>query len=377
MKLSRMFATLVIALLAASALAQLKTTIAIAAGTPEDQALQAITSEPDAQKRTAMLEDFVQKFASNPAAVAYGNWQLAQNAVAAGKPEQALPYGDKALAAMPDVIDILVSQADVAQQLKNSAKVVDYATRGAAVVASVAHQPKVEGLSDDDWARRLEEQKKALQPNLEYLEVAAYNAITAEQDKQKRMHEINQFLPAFPGSKFAQPLTTLAIVTLQDMKDVAGLAAFGDKVLASSPSDIRLLTVLANAYADDPSGAHLAKATTYARRAIELQSKQGAAADATSKTFAGLAHSVLGYALLRENKFQPAAVELKSATTMLKDSPSDLAAALYRLGFAYAKLERAADATKALNEAAQIDGPYQPMARDLLAKIKAARAGAR
>jgi cytochrome c-type biogenesis protein CcmH/NrfG len=59
---------------------------------------------------------------------------------------------------------------------------------------------------------------------------------------------------------------------------------------------------------------------------------------------------------------------------MLKDSPPDLAAALYRLGFAYAKMERAADATKALTDAAQIAGPYQPLARDLLAKIRAASA---
>ena len=377
MNFCRPFVPLLLAFFSLATLAQVKTTIAIPAGTPEDQAIQAITSESDAQKRTPMLEEFVQKFSSNPAAVAYGNWQLAQNAVTAGKLEQALAYGDKALAAMPDVLDILVSQADIAQQLKNSAKVVDYAARGAAVVASVARQPKIEGLSDEDWARRLDEQKKSLQPNLDYLEVSAYNAITAEQNKQKRMQEINQFLPAFPASKFAQPVTTLAIVTLQELKDVAGLAAFGDKVLATSPNDIRLLTVLANAYADDPSGVHLAKATTYARRAIELEAKQGSSADASMKSLAGLAHSVLGYALLRENKFQPAATELRTATLMLKGSPPDLAAALYRLGFAYAKMERAADATKALTEAAEIEGPYQPLARDLLARIRAARAGAR
>ena len=52
--------------------------IVIPAGTPEDQALTAISNEPDAQKKLAMYEDFVQKFSSNPAAVAYGNWQIAQ-----------------------------------------------------------------------------------------------------------------------------------------------------------------------------------------------------------------------------------------------------------------------------------------------------------
>src|ERR1043166_3759750 len=107
--------------------------IVIAAGTPEDQALQQITSEGDAQKRTGMLQEFVQKFASNPAALAYGNWQLAQQYGAAGDAEKALEYGDKALAAMPEVVEILVSQIDFAQQLKNASKVVDYATRGATI----------------------------------------------------------------------------------------------------------------------------------------------------------------------------------------------------------------------------------------------------
>ena len=46
--------------------------IVIAAGTPEDQALQAITKEPDDQKKLAMYEDFLKQFSSNPAAAASG-----------------------------------------------------------------------------------------------------------------------------------------------------------------------------------------------------------------------------------------------------------------------------------------------------------------
>ena len=52
--------------------------IVIPAGTPEDVALQAITSEPDAQKKLTMYQDFLEKFSANPAAVAYGNWQISQ-----------------------------------------------------------------------------------------------------------------------------------------------------------------------------------------------------------------------------------------------------------------------------------------------------------
>jgi hypothetical protein len=48
--------------------------IVIPAGTDEDKDLQAISSEQDAQKKLTMYTDFVQKYSSNPAAVAYGNW---------------------------------------------------------------------------------------------------------------------------------------------------------------------------------------------------------------------------------------------------------------------------------------------------------------
>ena len=87
-----------------------QTRILIPAGTPEDQALQAISNESDAQKKIGMLEEFVQKFAGNNVAVAYGNWQLSQQ-YAGSDPAKALAYGDKALAAMPEVVDILGSIA--------------------------------------------------------------------------------------------------------------------------------------------------------------------------------------------------------------------------------------------------------------------------
>ena len=350
--------------------AQAQTKIVIPAGSPEDVALQEITNQPDAQKRTAMLEEFVQKFASNPAAVAYGNWQLAQQAVTESNPAKALAYGDKALAAMPDVVDILVLQVDLAQQVKDWSKAVDYAVRGATIINAAEKKPKPEGMSAEDFAHRLATQKAELQPNYQYMEVAGYNAIASEQDARKRMQEIEHYMGAFPDSKFNEQLATLAVVSFQQMKDSAGLAAFGDKMLAKNPNDVRLLTVLASAYANDP--AHIGKAGAYARKAIELE-KSGGETDATSRKLAGVAHSVLGRVLLQESKFSAGAAELKTATTLLKDSPEDLAGAWYYLGFAYAKMEHATEAINALSEASSIQGPYQQPAQEVLAKIKAAR----
>ena len=109
----------------------------IPAGTPEDQGLQAITKEPDAQKKLAMYQDFLQQFSSNPAAVAYGNWQVSQYYQSTGDLQKAIDFGDKALASAPHSLDILVSQASIAQQLKNNSKLLDYAVRGGEVYNSV------------------------------------------------------------------------------------------------------------------------------------------------------------------------------------------------------------------------------------------------
>src|SRR6185369_6656048 len=184
MKSLRVFAVVLISLLSFS-----QTKIVIPAGTPEDKALTEISQEGDNQKRISMLEEFVQTYASNKAAAAYGNWQLSQQYVGSDL-NKALEYGDKALAAMPDVLDIIQSQTDLAQQAKNYEKVVDYACRGAVVINSIQKQPKPENIDEQSWKDSLTREREQAQPVFDYLATAAYNAMTSEQDAKRRITEI-------------------------------------------------------------------------------------------------------------------------------------------------------------------------------------------
>src|SRR5437660_3840859 len=163
--------------------------ITLAAGTDEDHALQAISSEQDPQKKLAMYEDFVQKFSSNPAAVAYGNWQIAQAYQTTGDLQKALDYGDKALAGSPHNLDILVSQATVAQQAKNNVRLMIYAANGGEVCLAIAKQAKPEGMSDEDFSRKIVEDKSSVQNSCDFLESSGFNAITSETDPKSRMAE--------------------------------------------------------------------------------------------------------------------------------------------------------------------------------------------
>lgn len=366
----------VMALAVGAANAQLAK-IMIPAGTPEDQAIQAITNEGDAQKRTAMWDEFVSKFKDNPQAVAYGNWQLSQIYSAGGDNAKALEYGDKAVAAMPNNLDILVANAGIAQQMKDNAKVMAYASAGGKAYNGVGKQGKPEGITNEEFASKVAEEKNSVQQSYEFLEISAYNVVSGEQDPKARLNFIEQYTDAFPESRFSEQVNAFAIMSVQQMNNPAKLNEFADKALAKNPNSLSTLILLANAFSEDQSPASAAKAANYARKAIEIANADDPSADKQRKLSAGVAHSALGYALLKEDKTTQAITELKTAASMLKENPAAYSTVLYRLGFAYAKTQQYALAKPVLTEASEIEGPFQEASKDLLQKVANAKPAAK
>jgi tetratricopeptide (TPR) repeat protein len=351
--------------------------IAIAAGTDEDKALQAITAEQDAQKKLAMYEDFVQKFSANPSAVAYGNWQIAQAYQGSGDFQKALDYGDKALIGSPHNLDILVMQTSLAQQAKNNPKRMDYAAKGGDVCHSIGKQPKPDGVSDEDFARQVTEEKDSAKNSCEFLETSGFNVIQTETDPKSRMAEIEKFTVADPDSKFGDQVSSYAMYTLGpgQLNDKERLVSFGEKILAANPNSLTALLLLANFYGDDSKPGSSAKAITYAQKAVEVAKPDAPDADQSRKLSAGAAHNTIGWAYLKQEKTNPAISELKTASGLLKGQDDQLyARALYGLGFAYGKLNKLTEARDVLTEAVKIPGPLQAMSQDLLTKVNTARA---
>jgi len=351
--------------------------ITIAAGTDEDHALQAITNEQDAQKKLVMYEEFVQKFSANPAAVAYGNWQLSQAYQSTGDLQKALDYGDKALAGSPHNLDILVSQANAALQAKNNAKLMDYAAKGGEVCLAIAKQPKPEGMSDADFAQKVSQDQAAVQNNCDFLETSGFNAIQAENDPKSRMSDIDRFTAAFPDSKFQDQVSNYVMYTLGpgQLNDKGRLVSYGEKILAANPNSLPALLLLANFYGDDTKPGSAAKAIAYSQKAIDLAKADAPDADKSRKMEAGAAHNTIGWAYLKQEKTTPAIAELKIAAGLLKgQDDQQYARALYGLGFIYGKLNKLTEAREVLTEAVKIPGPLQAMTQDLLTKVNNARA---
>ncbi len=346
--------------------------VIIPAGTPEDLAIQEISREADPAKHAAMWEEFVQNFSSNPVALAFGHAQLAQQAMTRGDNAAALEHGEKSLAALPNNMDMLVAQVTAAMALKAHEKTARYAAAGGAAYNGIGKGNPSEGVTPELYALRSEEEKQANRPSYDFLESAAFNAITSEQDPKKRAPMIELYTPAFPGSKFEEQVTQYAIITLQELRDKPRLIAYGEKALASNPESVPVLILLAETYSEDAKS--LAKAADYARRAVAAAKADDPAADLQRKLMAGSARGVLGNVLLTQGNTQAAIMELRKAAEALGQEPNALSVVLYRLGFAYAKLRRYTEAREVLTRGAAVNGPAQQLARDLLAKVNAARA---
>jgi tetratricopeptide (TPR) repeat protein len=342
------FVSIVVLLLSLAAFGQ-NSRITIPAGTPEDKELSAIVAESDASKRMAAYQDFINKYSSNKAAVAYAEWQLSQLYLAAGDKSNALSWGDKALQDYPNDLDLIVSDTNVAMALKDNAKTVEYAVKGAAVYHATPPQ-----------------EQSGLKSNYDFLETAAYNAIVGEKDPNQRMGFIEQFTPAFPKSQFAPQMTQLAMYTLQQLNQPERLRAYGEKTLAADPDNIPVLLMMANSYAGEAKEA--SKAAEYAEKVLKLVGP--APTDKTQKSYAGLAHTAIGRADLARGRGESGLAELKSAVTLLQGDPADQQVALYFLGWAAAKANRKAESIAALEKAAAIEGPYQAPAREMLSKVR-------
>jgi tetratricopeptide (TPR) repeat protein len=314
----------------------------------------------------------VAKFASNPASVAYGNLQISQLYLAAGDTAQALAYGDKAVAAMPDNLDVLASQVTVAQQRKDNAKILEYAAHGGAAFQGIGKQAKPEGVSAEDFESHNNRTREDARSNYEYLEGAAYNAIASENNGKKRMSYIEQYNAAFPGSRYQDQVTQFAIISLQQMNNRPGVIAFGEKALAANPNSVTTLLLLAETMAEDTKTRP--KALEYARKAVALTKADEASGDPQKQLLAGSAHSVLGFVLTMQGNYAAAIPELKAAAGPLKEQEAAESRVLYCLGWSYAKLRRYTEARTYLTQASSVSGPYQGEARKVLVQVNALRA---
>jgi tetratricopeptide (TPR) repeat protein len=320
-----------------------------------------------------MFQDFVQKYSSNPMAVAFGNWQLAQIYQAAGDLAKAVEAGDTAMAASPRNLDILSSQVGIAQQMHDNARVFKYAIKGGGIYDSIGQQTKPADVSDENFRTSIDTEKQNNKGAYEFFQNSAFSVITSETDAKTRMGYIEQFTATFPQSGLDDQLTSYAMMSLAEMQDNKRLIAYAEKAIATNPDNMAALLMLANTYVQSPETA--AKAIPYAQKVIVLAKADQPSASKSSKVSAGVSHCVVGRAYALQARTLPSIAELKTATSLLKgEDEQQYAIAAYYLGWDYAKLKRLTEARAILTESAAVPGPMQAPTKDLLSKVNSARA---
>ena len=188
------------------------------------------------------------------------------------------------------------------------------------------------------------------------------------------MGDIERFTPAFPNSRFDEPVTSYAMMSLSELKDTARVISYGDKVLATNPNSLPTLLIWQAPTWKTPGREPRQSGQICAEGSHEAKA-DAPDADRARKLSGGVAHSTLGYAYMKQDKTAAAVTELKSASGLLKGlDDQQYSIALYRLGYAYAKLNRTTEARDVLMEASKIPGPVQAPSQDLLSKVNAARA---
>ena len=190
------------------------------------------------------------------------------------------------------------------------------------------------------------------------------------------MSDIERFTSAFPNSRFDESITSYAMMSLAELKDTSRVFSYGDKVLATNPNSLPTLLLLAGAYVDDPKPGSVGKAVTYSQRAIAVAKADAPDADRTRKLSAGVAHSTLGYAYMKQDKTAASVPELKSACRAAQrvGRPAIRDRALppglrLRQTEPDQRSPRHADGSRR-----RLPVRYKPLSQDLLPKVNAARA---
>src|SRR5262249_30031942 len=158
------------------------------------------------------------------------------------------------------------------------------------------------GMTDQDFATRVEGEREAVRNPHEFLEAAAFNAIVEEKSAKTRMAYIERFTPAFPDSRFEEAVASYAMMSLSELRDTARAISYGEKTLASNPNSLPALLLMANTYSEDARPGSTAKAITYAQKAIDVAQPDAPDADRPRKVSAGAAYSTMGYALMKQDK---------------------------------------------------------------------------
>ncbi len=211
------------------------------------------------------------------------------------------------------------------------------------------------------------------QPPVNAEEDAAAKAFQAmpNTDLPKKIAAGEDFLKKYPDSRYRSIIYSALVFEYIQTNNSDKAFEIGDKEVALKPDDVQTMAVLSQtmtramgANTPEPEK-RLAKAETYAKRAIEITPTLPKPEGMPDQNFATaknetltMAHSGLGLVYLRRGKFNDAIPELEQSVK-IDPNPAPDPVNLYLLGMANVKASHFDDAAIAFNKCAAIAGSLQ------------------
>jgi tetratricopeptide (TPR) repeat protein len=211
------------------------------------------------------------------------------------------------------------------------------------------------------------------QPPVNAEEDAAAKAFQAmpNTDLPKKIAAGEDFLKKYPDSRYRSVIYSALVFEYIQTNNSDKAFEIGDKEVALKPDDVQTMAVLSQtmtramgANTPEPEK-RLAKAETYAKRAIEITPTLPKPEGMPDQNFVAaknetltMAHSGLGLVYLRRGKFNDAIPELEQSLK-IDPNPAPDPVNLYLLGMANVKASHFDDAAIAFNKCAAIAGSLQ------------------
>lgn len=356
----------------------------VVVNTPEDELMLAVNGAENPQEQIAALDKFANEH-SDSKFIPCVNEYYTTAYLKLNNYDKAIEYGEKDLATNYQNINLMLNltRAYVASG-KASDPAFDVIFKAPEQIKTETSPTKPSSASDAEWQKTLQElaeQTEGWRANLEYSFLQLLPRVT---DGNKRVQFLDSFMKSYPESKNAAKINLHYFLAYQMANNPAKASEYGEKAVASDPTNVETLNAVADYYATTLQS-NLDKAAEYAKKVLELApaaKKPENMSEADFKSYRenhlGLAHATLGYIVFlkgsKAHKVAPAIQEFKTAVDLLGANPTLQGRTLFYLGYAYEVIYPPNHklAAEALARAAGIANPWQGQANELLAKVKKA-----
>ena len=359
---------------ASPAAAQLGKRISVRAGTPEDQAITAISKAATPQQKLALLAKFAADHPSGDMALMADRIYVDTYLSMKNYPK-VYEYGTKALAIDPNDLQVAVSCVRAAQLQNNTAKMFTYGLQVGEMTARFKAAPPPAGYPADEWEAQKQQALAAAKPSIDWVAGVLYHK-AATAPPSRRAAYLERFIDAFSGSSYAENAEYHIAQAYHRAGENEKMLAFVKRRVKANPDDVGMQLLLADYLST--KGIELDQAETSANKVIQLLSTQkpaGMTADQQKQAAnqKGLAYSALGQVYVNQKKSDEAVKAFEQAKPLLVGSTENSARNLYRLGYTLAKMKRYTEARAALEEAAKPNTPYRAMSQKLLRTLPGTR----